>query len=136
MYAPSMQVKSIDPSMLEFLRDTLGGSICWSNAVGTHNNLKSNFPLYAWQANTRQAYAAALLLREFLIVKRAQAECAIAFYEEMPDMPTRNVRLPDEELARREVLWARCSFLNKRGYLQRLGPLSRAGEQPVPDGAS
>lgn len=129
MFSPRMQIKCIDVEMLEFVHATLGGHLNRKHQQSQFNNLPCNFAVLQWQIQTRAAYGAAQLLLPFLKVKRRQAETVLRYYDEMPPLPTKNVRLPDEEIARRQALYEETSFLNKRGYLPRMSDVvSRACE--------
>lgn len=72
-------IANTDPRLMEWLRDTFGGTV---NGKKRENREKHK-PCYVWTVCSQMAWIVLLCVMPYLIIKREQAEVALAFQRTM-----------------------------------------------------
>jgi hypothetical protein len=73
VYSERVALRQVTPEITTLLRDTFGGSL-----YVTKPSAKNGRPLYSWAATDRKAFDCLVALLPFLLVKKQQAENAVA----------------------------------------------------------
>lgn len=129
-YSERICLKQVTPQIPELLKKTFGGSLMVQNPSAAKGR-----PLYYWEATNRVAADALAAMRPYLLIKRAQAENALALRasKSRPRSETHSYRDATESVARwgptmirrmevsadviaeRESIYARAKELNRVG---------------------
>jgi hypothetical protein len=105
-----LTVTNLNPAPLLVLQSLFGGSLRFK--AGTTTKYRR---LYKWEAAAHQAAEAIFALAPLLLVKRDEAEVAIAFQQGLADRPRGNTRT-EEEWQRREDCARQLVALKAREY--------------------
>lgn len=108
-------VKMRDHQAIELLRDLFGG-------VQKYRVIQGGKVHHQWQVQQRKAYRTLKDVLPYLLVKKAQAEMAIRFYEDCIGRPRPGLgggdrKLQPSEIALRDSYKNRLSAMKKENYI-------------------
>ena len=113
-YALSVTITGTNPIFMKWLKDTFDGSVYQvKHANGFHLGKRQ---IMRWQVNGRMAAIVLRNVLQYMIIKKPQAEVALAFVSLLkPKMGgnTRQPKLTDEDIASRHALKLEIERLNK-----------------------
>lgn len=124
-YSPIIAAKCVDDGPLEFLSDLFGCTVSRRDQSTRNSNLRRNFALLGWRAESRTAVEMAAQIAPFLLIKRAQAEMLVEF-----GCRPSGMRLTVEETMRRHGIHERVKFLNSRAEPVNRAPVWRGWTEP------
>ena len=105
----AISVSQRDPRPLLVFRELFGGSI------HRHEHTRGvEADIWKWEVRNRLAGAALVQLLPYLLLKREQAELAIA-YQDLLKQRKRNVGLSDSDVDVRRAIEDKIKFLNRKG---------------------
>lgn len=129
-----VNISNTDPRLPQWLKETFGGGVWMSNRSAKLNVNWAN--CFAWIVSCRHAQEILERCLPYFIVKRDQAEIAIAFQKTIQNGKGRTRRTPDDVVARRNEL--RNTLSELKGRSSRRGAYKERNETmdqiPIPDG--
>jgi len=111
--ALEVSISNTDPRLTVWLRETFGGPKCSGEPRFLPNKKAKKF--YQWSLRSKHAEEIVLGVYPWLLLKKQQAEIAIAFRRTFSDGRNQSNPLTSLELTVREDLRSKIRVLNKRG---------------------
>lgn len=114
------------PNGVEHMKELFGGSTSMylSKAPRLH--------VTQWSIVSRQAIECLKKIRPYLKVKDRHADLLLSYYETVGEK-SKTYRITDEQMAKREAIWAQMRAMNQKGtlHLQRLSEVTPQGDATV-----
>lgn len=108
-YVLTLIVANTDMRLIEWLASTFGGSFYFSHSEKTR--FRSNKVCTSWRQHEDRAATLLAHCLPYMIIKREQAEVALA-YRELRKLGSKGRKISAEELASREAFRSRIHTLN------------------------
>lgn len=107
VYSLIVSLGNSSPVLMVWLRDTIGGYVYPIKKLSKW----SKRPMWSWHLRGTQAEIVLRRCLPYFLIKREQAEIAVAF-SELKRSHSRGTQVPVEHLAQREVLRTKIHVLN------------------------
>jgi hypothetical protein len=112
-----LMVSNTDPRLMNWLKGTFDGCVYHIRNLKQPNPLAKRKVMH-WQVNERLAFYLLEKILPYMIIKRQQAEVAMAFMKLKKTRAEATKRLTDDEFLMRHGLKMEIQRLNKEGYLE------------------
>jgi hypothetical protein len=103
-----ISISNTDPRLIHWIKNTFGGSVC----IHRVSNPKHRDSM-KWDAACREAQTILQNCYQYLIIKREQADVALAYYETVPTQCMGSTRIKPEVIEKRQELRDKISRLKK-----------------------